>query len=322
MKSGRLLPGVDMPVSELVLGTAWYSLERKNELFMLMDDFVAAGGTALDTARSYGESENLIGKWIESRGNRHDIVIVTKGGLSSSNGTRLAIKRLRRKVAKDITESLELLRTDYIDLYLLHRDSPAIPVAQIVDCLNAELERGRIHAFGGSNLEPQRVDEANEYAKEHGLAGFSAVSNNLSLAVPRAPFYPGLISTNVRAELWHARTRIPLLAWSPQARGFFTGRYLPDKHRKECQIQDGFEMNMIRVYCSNDNLERLSRAKELGERRGGRSATQIALAWLLQRPFTVLPIIGPRNREELGSCVDALTIGLSEDECRWLNLER
>jgi len=310
--------GVDKPVSELALGTAWYSLEDKDQWFGLMDDFVAYGGTTLDTGRIYGESENVIGRWMETRANRERIVIITKGGLSEHDGGRLAVEGLREKVEKDVTTSLECLRTDSIDLYFLHRDTASIPIAEIVDCLNAERERGRIHAFGGSNWEPDRVDEANEYADKHGLTGFAAVSNNLSLAVPTGPFYPGLVSTDEADERWLMETEIPLFSWSSQARGFFTGRYRPDVRDDAGSVREPFLTNMIRVYCTDDNFERLRRAEEMGERKGGYSAVQVELAWVLHRPLSVVPLVGPHTKEELASCVAALSIELTEPEVEWL----
>jgi aryl-alcohol dehydrogenase-like predicted oxidoreductase len=332
MKSTRLVAGpagretthgagVDKPVSELALGTAWYSLKDKDQWFGLMGDFVACGGTTLDTARGYGESEEVIGLWMETLANRDRIVIITKGGLTGDPQGYLLVKGFRETIESELTTSLECLRTDYIDLYFLHRDNPSLPVAEIVDCLNAELERGRIHAFGGSNWEPARVDEANEYADKHGLTGFAAVSNNLSLAIPTGPFYPGLVSTNKAGECWHIETGIPLFSWSSLARGFFTGRYSPVLHAEAEKIEDGLTKRIIEIYCTDENFERLHRAREIGKRKGGYSAIQVGLAWVLHRPFTVVPLVGPYTKEELASCVAALSIELTESESKWLNLE-
>ena len=125
------------------------------------------------------------------------------------------------------------------------------------------------------------MDEANAYAKQHGLKGFAVVSNNLSLAVPSAPFYPRLVSTDPAGERWHAKTGIPLLSWSSQARGFFTGHYADAVQRQTDGSGDAFTAKLIEVYGTQENLERLRRARELGERLGGYSAVQVALAWLL-----------------------------------------
>jgi aryl-alcohol dehydrogenase-like predicted oxidoreductase len=109
--------------------------------------------------------------------------------------------------------------------------------------------------------------------------------------------------------------QIPLIPWSSQARGFFTGRWTP-----QMPANDGFTKRMIEVYCTDDNFKRLSRAKELGEKKG-HTAVEVALAWLLHKPFPIVPIVGPHTQEELASCVKATTLSLTEAECKWLNLD-
>ena len=102
-----------------------------------------------------------------------------------------------------------------------------IPVADILAPLNNELANGRIHAFGASNWEYRRLTEANKYADKHGMKSFAVVSNNISLALPTASFYKGLVSTDKVDERWHQETGIPLIPWSSQARGFYTDQYTP-----------------------------------------------------------------------------------------------
>ena len=93
------------------------------------------------------------------------------------------------------------------------------------------------------------MEEANEYAYKHGIAGFTAVSSNLSLAVPTGPFYPGLVSAD---ERWHMETEIPLFGWSVGARGFFTGRYGPELRAGE--MEDEFARRMVEVYCTEEPM--------------------------------------------------------------------
>lgn len=159
---------------------------------------------------------------------------------------------------------------------------------------------------------PWRIEAANDYARQQGLVGFAAVSNNLSLAAPTGPFYPGLLSVDQAGQRWHAQTGIPLFSWSAQAQGFFSGRFHP-------HVQDN--PNMVRVYYTEENFERLRRATWLGQKKGGYTATQIALAYLHHLPLPLFPIVGPLTREEVASCVEALQIPLTEWEVKWLNLE-
>ena len=311
MQSRLRIAGVDKPVSVFALGSAWFAMGTRDEHWDLLDRFVGAGGTTVDTGRLYGDSEAVIGGWMAERRNRDDMVVITKGGLSRTDTTVLS-DDIARDLDQDVPTSLDALGTDVIDLYLLHRDNPAVPVGRFVDALNAQLGKGRIRAFGGSNWELQRVQEAQAYAAEHGLVGFAAVSNNLSLAEPTGPYYAGLVSADAEARRWHAETGTPLVSWSSGARGFFTGRFRPD-------VRDN--PDMVRVYYTDANFERLHRAEQLGQRKGGYWAAQVALAWLVHQPLPVIPVIGPRTPDELDSSVAALEIELTDAELRWLNLE-
>ena len=118
---------------------------------------------------------------------------------------------------------------------------------------------------------------------------------------------------------WHRRTGIPLLVFSSQARGFFTGRFEPHQRNATPGTLDQLDARVLEVYGSDANFARLERARQLGRDKGGYSATQVALAWLLHQPLPLIPIIGPRDREELASSFDALALRLTPAETRWLD---
>lgn len=307
MKKKTLISGVSKPVSDIAHGSAWFSVKNKEQVFEQMDYFVDCGGATIDTARCYGESESTIGLWMQAKANRDEIFIISKGGHDIYFNKE--IEGFEQTIENEIKTSLECLQTDYIDLYFLHRDITAITAGQFIEFLNEQKELGRISSFGGSNWKPERIDEANEYADKHGLTGFAAVENNLSLAQPTGPYYPGLLSVDASGRRWHIKTGLPLFSWSSLARGFFTGRFRPE-------VRDN--ANMVRVYYTDENFERLERANRLGEIKGGYSAVQIALAWLLHQPLDVVPIVGPRNLTELESCIAALRLELTLEEVQWL----
>ena len=311
------IPGINKPVSRLALGTAFFSAADKHRCFELLDQFRSFGGTVVDSGRAYGDSEAVIGEWLEARRAHGEMLLVTKG--AHGHDAILPAEDFEEVVGGELETSLESLHTDGIDLYMLHRDNPAVPVGRIMERLNREVENRRVHALGASNWTYRRVDEANAYALHHGLVGFAVISNNLSLAAPGGPFYPNLVTVDAEGEQWHAATGIPLLSWSSLARGFFTGRYTEAIRGGESP--DDFSARMIEVYGTEDNRERLRRAKELGEDLGGYTPVQIALAWLLHKPFPVIPVVGPHSCEELRSCADALSIHLTASQRRWLNRE-
>lgn len=309
-----IISGIHKPSSELALGTAFFNIKNKEQCFDVLDAFMEAGGTIIDSARGYGTSEDVIGFWLENRSDRDRIIILTKCGLTADGV--LPEDNYPELVLKELATSLRTLKTDYIDLYVLHRDNTMMPVWEILGPLNDAIARGQVSALGASNWEYRRVTEANEYAYKHGMKGFAIVSNNISLAVPAAAFYPGLISVSKADEEWHKTTKIPLIPWSSQARGFFTGRYTPQMRDNPDLVTDGFTKQMLKVYGTDENFLRLVRAKELGEKKGGYTAVEVALAWLLHKPFPIIPIVGPHTREETLSCVKATGLSLTERECK------
>jgi len=304
MKYGEI-KGLDKKVSKVLMGA-------DNQLTfphaaVMFDDFVERGGNAFDTAFIYagGLCEKLLGEWIKSRNIRKDIVLLDKGAHTPYCNPE--------DLTKQLLISLERLQTDYIDIYMLHRDNPDIPVDEFVDVLNQHKKAGRIKIFGGSNWTPERIDQANEYARKKGLEGFSVVSNNFSLARMLAPIWQGVVSSSdEKSRKWFEERQIPLIAWSSQARGFFTGRYSPD---------DKSDAQMVRCWYSEDNFNRLERAKQLAEKLGV-PTTAIALAYVLNQKFPVFALIGPRSVIETRSSLKTLEIELTEDQLKWLNLEK
>ncbi|HYF49451.1 MAG TPA: aldo/keto reductase, partial [Planctomycetota bacterium] len=217
---------------------------------------------------------------------------------------------------KDLTrqfkESLERLQTDYVDIYMLHRDNLDVPVGEFVDVLNEHQRAGQMKVFGGSNWSIARVQAANEYAKKKGLQGFSVVSNNFSLARMVDPVWGGCISaSDPESRAWFTKHQIALMPWSSQARGFFTERANPN---------DKSDAEMVRCWYSDDNWKRRERVIELAKKKGV-LPINIALAYVLCQPFPTFPLIGPRVLSETRTSLPALDIKLTPDEVKWLNLE-
>jgi aryl-alcohol dehydrogenase-like predicted oxidoreductase len=305
------LPPITKPVSRVALGSTAFSPDDLDRTFAVLDAFRELGGTLIDTAHNYGmgKCERALGAWINARGAREDVVILDKGCHPyGDSGPRVSPEIIH----SDLGDSLERLQTSYVDLYLLHRDDETKPVGPIVEALNEEVRHGRIRAFGGSNWRPARLEEANVYAAEHGLQGFSASSPNLALARPMEPMWAGCVAALDDDREWYKQRRLPLISWSSQAGGFFTGRFTPE---------DRGNADMVRVYYNDENFERLRRARELGERKGV-DALQIALAWVLGQPFPTIPIIGPRSVEELHSSIKALDVDLTPGELAYLDLQQ
>jgi len=304
MKYGRIA-GLSKPVSRLVMGVDNQSAIAHTSV--MFDDWFERGGNAFDTAYVYGGGacERVLGRWVRSRGVRDRVVILDKGAHTPFCTPRDLTSQLR--------ESLDRLQTDYVDIYMMHRDNPEVPAGEFLDVLNEHLRAGRMRAFGGSNWSIARIEEANAYARRHGLVGFAAVSNNLSLAWMVDPVWAGCLhSSDAASRAWFERTGMPLMPWSSQARGFFTERADPN---------DRSDRELARCWYSDDNFRRLERAREMARQRGV-LAIQIALAYVLCQPFPTFPLIGPRTLAETRTSLPALDIELSPQDLAWLNLER
>src|SRR5207247_9858106 len=164
----------------------------------------------------------------------------------------------------------------------------------------------------GSNWTLPRVDAANDYAKKNGKTRFAAVINNFSLARLVAAPWPGCISaSDAESRAWLARTQIPVLAWSSQARGFFLpGKAAPDKTD---------DPELVRCWYSDDNFQRLARVNELAKKRNV-LPINIALAYVLHQPFPTFALIGPRQLTETRTSCKGLEIELTPEEVAWLDL--
>lgn len=298
--------GIDKPVSRLVMGTMIFQKGALPLARAMLDYFVEMGGNCLDTAYVYG-CEETVGQWLKLSGIRDQLVVIGKGARD--------VNCYPEALTRQLYETLEKLQTEYLDLYLMHTDNPAVPVGEFVECLNEHLRAGRIRAFGGSNWSIERIEEANAYAATHGLVGFAASSPNLALAVWNEPMWPGCISASDAASLaWYRKTQLPLFAWSSQATGFFSGRYGPEDRDNPALAA------IVRTWFNDANFQRLERARELARRKGA-TPNQIALAYVLCQPLPTFALIGPQTIDELRDSISALKVQLTPEELRWLNLE-
>ena len=291
--------GVGKPMSRIVMGTL--SRHDLRHASVMYDDFFELGGNGFDTARTYGDgrSEATLGMWLRNRGVRDQAVVITKGAHTPDCYPEV--------VTTQLAQSLDALGADYVDVYLLHRDNPDVPVGEFVDVLDEHAAAGRIRAFGGSNWTIARFEEANEYAAKHGRTGFVVLSNNFSLAQMLEPPWEGCVSaSDPEARRWLEARELPLLSWSSQAQGFFAG--------------DG-PTSFPASWLSDDNKKRRERARTLASEKGVEPTT-IALAYVLAQPFPVFPIIGPATMRETASSLEALTVQITPEEAAWLNLER
>ncbi|RUP44943.1 oxidoreductase domain protein [Jimgerdemannia flammicorona] len=239
------LPHLAKPVSLLIMGCDHQ--RSYGHASLLFDAFFSQGGTAFDTAYffSLGLPERYLGDWMRNRGNRDRCVVIAKGAHTPDCDPE--------SMTRQLLETLARLQTDHVDAYLLHRDNPVYPVSAFVEVLNQHVTAGRIRGpIGVSNWSIARYEEANAWARDHGLRGFDALSNYYGLARMVTPLWPGTVgSTDRESTEWLERTQTPMLAWSSQARGFF----VPGRAR----LAEVAEGDLLRAFCAEDNFTRLDR---------------------------------------------------------------
>ena len=301
--------GTDLHVSSFCYGVMHFGTVAKNDdIYKLYECYCQAGGNFFDTAHSYacwitggdGASETSLGKCIRKFGNRDQIVVSTKGGLHGA-GTfyvRPDDCMTAEVIASDISDSLNRLQIDHIDLYILHRDNPRHPVSEIIDMLNREISRGRIRYIGASNWTTARLIEANAYAERKGLKPFvvSSPQWNMLKANHHPINWDGSYDTTAHmmddADIhWHNQSKLAVMPWTPTGYGYVSGAT-----SRNAQSFD----NVI----SQKRRERAyALAKELNC-----TPMQIALGYLRAHDFPVFPILGTMNRDHLAESLHEIVL--------------
>ncbi len=236
----------DLQVSSICIGTGdmghKVSIEDSKAL---LSEYVRLGGNMIDTAQVYGDwldeqgslTERIIGEWMEEQQNREKLVLVTKGGhpdLEAMDISRMNAVELQ----KDIEGSLKNLRTNYIDLYLLHKGDDTASVPEIMDCLENARREGKIRYYGCSNWSVPRMKEAKVYCDSRGYKGFVVSQIMWSLADIN---YSGVPDESYRAmEVetveYHRETGMNVMAYSSIASGYFTKRLQQSEIAKNVRV--------------------------------------------------------------------------------------
>lgn len=311
-----------MNCSVICMGTGEFPINGdKDHTYRLLDKYIDLGGNFIDTANIYGKwlpegintSELTIGSWLKERGCRNRISIGTKGGhphLSSMQVSRLS----QKEVEADLEESLTALKTDYIDLYWLHRDDEGLPVEYMLEYLNLFVRQGKIRYFGCSNWKPERIRQALKYAKNHSLMGFAANQIRWSLAELNENAFDDktMIAMDEESYRLHLETRLALAAYSSQAKNFFG--------KLDIKGLSGLDDKLKRIYLNEENISRLSRVKKIASEYHV-SILEIVLSYLISQPFATFPIIGGHEAQQVSESMKAAELVLTQEALNYLKLE-
>ena len=312
----RLLGGSGCAVSVLALGTLTFGNETSEaDSQAQLDRFVEAGGTLVDTADVYGDtrSEEIIGRWLASTpGARETVVLATKGRFPTDetpNGHGLS----RRHLALALDASLRRLNVDTIDLYQLHAWDPLTPIAETLHFLDDAVRAGKILYVGLSNFTGWQLQKTIDVADAHHLA----------CPVTVQPQY-NLLARAIEWEIVPAcqSAGLGLLAWSPLASGWLTGKYERDRPPAGgTRVAENADLGM-KIWNQRGHLEQtwqvLDAVRKVADGRGV-SMSQVAVAWLLGRPAITAVILGARTLRQLEENMAAADVRLSAEEMRLLD---
>lgn len=311
----RTLGSTGLDISQCILGTVqfgWTADEQTS--FALMDTFLDAGGTTLDTADIYttwdpasrgGISEEIIGRWMKERGNRHDVMIATKGRgrmWDGPDGEGLSRAHLTRAVE----DSLHRLQTDYIDLYQTHWDDLDTPFEETLGVLDEMVKAGKIRCIGCSNIPAARLRESLLVSEKENLVRYQSLQPHYNLA-HRAEF---------EAELCQLCTEhtIAVLPYSPLAGGFLTGKY-----RRDTPPPVSARAGSVQERYGNEYGWRIIETLETIAGKMGCSIAQLALAWVMIQPSVTAPILGANRVDHLIEHLGALELTILPEDLELLD---
>ncbi|MBI1774286.1 MAG: aldo/keto reductase [Proteobacteria bacterium] len=303
-----------LKVSRLCLGTMTFGSPSWRNWVMdeaaarpLLKAAVEVGITFFDTADVYsiGESEIVVGNALRDFAKRDQIVLATK--VNGAMGEGPNDRGLSRKhILDSIDASLRRLRTDYVDLYQIHRWDKETPIEETLEALNDVVRAGKARYIGASSMYAWQFAKALHTSETQGYARFVSMQNHYNLVYreEEREMIPLCLDEGVG-----------LIPWSPLARGFLAGnRRRQDKGETARAKSDEFAHNL---YYKDSDFKVVDKVVEIARGRGVKPI-QVALAWILAKPGVTAPIVGVSRQEQLGELVGALQVKLTGEELKAL----
>jgi aryl-alcohol dehydrogenase-like predicted oxidoreductase len=297
-------------VSALCLGAMYFGTRQNQaESFALLDQYYEAGGRFIDTANIYswwepngkgGESEPILGAWIEARQNRDQLFLASKVGFNYQD---VPIGLAADVIEQECEKSLQRLGVETIDLYYSHRDDRHTPMEETLAAFDRLVQAGKVRHIGASNFTAWRLEEARGVSQTNGWPEYTCVQQRHTYLRPKpgASFEPQLAANDDLLDYCQQRNTT-LLAYSVLLSGAYT--------RPERAIQA--------EYAGPDTDNRLAALRAVAQESGA-SPNQVILAWMMQGDPPVLPLIAASTAEQLQENIDALNITLSAGQMERLN---
>jgi aryl-alcohol dehydrogenase-like predicted oxidoreductase len=279
--------------------------------FRLLDAFVDAGFNLIDTADVYsrwvpghagGESERILGRWLQRSGKRDKVLIATKLGMEMGPGEA---GLSRTYVARAAEASLKRLGTDRIDLYQSHKDDPDTPLEETLGALADLIRQGKVRAIGASNYSAERLAEALAVSKANGLPRYECLQPHYNL-IERPAFEGALEPLCVKEGLG-------VIPYFPLAAGFLSGKY-----RSEADLAKSKRGASVKKYLDGRGLRVVDALGEVAARLGATPA-RVAIAWLLARSSVTAPIASATSEGQFADLAAAVRLNLDAASVSRLN---
>lgn len=279
--------------------------------FQLLDAFVDAGFDLIDTADVYsrwapgnqgGESEMIIGNWLQKTGKRDKAVIATKVGMEMGEER----KGLRKNyILQSVEDSLRRLQTDYIDLYQSHTDDTETPLEETLAAYDQLIQQGKVGAIGASNYNAGRLSQSLEISKQQKLPSYQSLQPEYNL-YNRAGFEAEL-------EKICLENNIGVISYYSLASGFLTGKY-----RSEDDLSKSARGAGVKKYLNERGFRILKALDEVSEKYDSTPA-RVSLAWLIARPSVTAPIASATNLNQLNDLIESTRLELDNESIDLLN---
>jgi aryl-alcohol dehydrogenase-like predicted oxidoreductase len=311
----RYLGKTGLKVSELCMGAMTFGRESTEEVsFQMLDRFVEVGGNFIDTADVYtrGVSEEVLGRWLKGK-HREDFIIATKVRFPMAEGPN-DVGLSRKHILDGVEASLRRLNTDYIDLYQVHSWDPGTPLEETLSTLNGLVQSGKVRYIGVSNYTGWQLQKAVDISRHMGWEPFVCLQALYNLLDRDSEWELLPVCQN---------EGLGFICWSPLRGGWLTGKYRrdmagpPEGTRVKAAEEHGWS-EAWSVYNTEHTWNLIDELIAVAED-VNKSAAQVALNWLLQRPGVTAPIIGARTMEHLEDNLGATGWSLSDEQVDRLN---
>ena len=278
------------------------------EAFRILDRFVEAGGTMIDTADVYsawvpghkgGDSERLIGEWLRRRGRRDDVLIATKVGFSEGLSAGV--------IERGIEASLERLGTTHVDLYYSHKDDPETPFEETLGTFDRLVRAGKVRAIGASQIDAERLEQALAVSADNGLVPYTVLQTWYNMM--ERPRFEEALAGVAQAH------GLGVLPFYGLANGFLSGTY-----RSEADLKKSIRGDLVAEYLNDRGLAVLAALDEVAAETGATPA-QVALAWTAAQPGVTAPIASATSMAQLEDLIGAMTLELDAGQLERLRTD-